>query len=261
MKLYYDLYRCESCSDLLDPHGVAPFTKPGNAQTIPVSHFGNTDESLIWVVFNNPKGDRNDPNVGATPRQFGATRRATLSEDAVHMIKNHFDQYFETASNCHEFFQKWRSLLNGLRINDKTVTFENGGICAVDLIKCPTASAWMGFVMTSEGQKVWDNCLREPDGNKFLLRQIEYHKPLMIIFAGTQSSVKKAWKGAKNRELSFLVSNTGSKVVKEVYTIEQPKRLSLGLYSQRQIELLREDDIQREKRTIQLTIDRWNETR
>ncbi len=150
MNLYCDLYRCEACIDLLAPEGVSSFCQPGEFQTIPVSHFGNIEDSLIWVVFNNPKGDRNDPNVGATPKQFGSARRATLSENAVQKIRIHFNQYFQTKLSDHKFFQKWKLLLNGLRINGKTVTFENGGICAVDLIKCPTTSSWMGFVMTCE---------------------------------------------------------------------------------------------------------------
>jgi len=260
MQLYNDLYRCESCSDLLDPHGVAPFTKPGNAQTIPVSHFGNIDESLIWVVFNNPKGDRNDQNVGATPRQFGAIGRSTLSEDDIQRVKDHFNQYFKMEVGCHDFFKKWEFLLNGLRVIGKTVTFENGGICAVDLIKCPTVESWMGFVMKPEGKKVWDNCLRRPDGNRFLLKQIDYHKPAIIILAGTQSCVKKQWKGGMNRELSCLVSNEGSILIKRVFTNTLPRRLSLGLCAQRQIELLKEDDLQREKIIIQLIIDQWSET-
>lgn len=256
MQIYYDLYRCQSCIDLLDPSGVAPFCQPGNDQTIPVSHFGNIDESLIWVVFNNPKGDRRDSNVGAIPRHFGATRRLTLSKDAVQKVKTHFDQYFNAESNSHEFFSKWKFLLNGLRINGKAVTFNNGGICAVDLIKCPTVKSWMGFVMKSEGKKVWDNCLKNPKGNIFFLKQIDYHKPAIIIFAGTQSCVKMSWKGRKNKELSCFANN--SKVIKDIYSIEKPKRLSLGLHSQRNIEYLTEESLREEKRIIQATIDTWN---
>jgi hypothetical protein len=255
MNLYHDLYRCESCSDLSDPNGVAPFTNPGPAQTIPVSHFGDIDKSLIWVIFNNPKGDRSDPNVGTTPGMFGAAGRTTLSASDAQRVKERFDRYF--AAKCHAFFEKWKTLLNGLSIKDEKLTFENGGICAVDLIKCPTAGSFMGFVMKPEGKKVWDNCLRAPDGNKFLLKQIEHHRPTVIIFAGTQTSVKTAWKGERNRELSSLVNQSSSVLVKTIWTLTSPKRLSVGLHNQRWKKLLDKDALNNEKKVIQSVINRW----
>lgn len=257
MNLYHDLYRCESCSKLSDPKGVAPFANPGTGQTIPVSHFGNIDKSKIWVVFNNPKGDRNDLNVGTTPIMFGATGRATLTASDVQRVKEHFDRYFCANSKCNAFFEKWKTLLNGLIIKGEKLTFENGGICVVDLIKCPTVKSWMGYVMKSEGKKVWDNCLRDPNGNKFLLQQIEHHKPTVIIFAGTQACVKKEWKGGKNRELSSLVEQSSSALVETIWTMSLPQRLSVGLKSQRKIEALNNQAISKEQNVIQSVIDRW----
>ncbi len=257
MHLYHDLYRCESCSEFTDPKGVAPFTNHGAGQTIPVSHFGDIDKSKIWVVFNNPIGDRNDPNVGTTPEMFGAAGgRLSLSDTNAQKVKEHFDRYF-TNGGGHKFFEKWKTMLNGLNIKGEVLTFENGGICAVDLIKCPTAGSFMGYVMKPEGKKVWDNCLRCSDGNKFLLKQIEHHTPPVIIFAGTQTCVKKQWKGGKDKELSSLVTHYPSKLVETVWTIRLPQRLSVGLPSQRKIASLDNETLSNEKNVIQSVIDKW----
>jgi len=257
VNLYHDLYRCESCSKLSDPKGVAPFANPGAGQTIPVSHFGNIDKSKIWVVFNNPKGDMNDLNVGTTPSMFGASGRSTLTASDARRVKERFNRYFEAKGKSHKFFEKWKTMLNGLCIKSEELTFENGGICVVDLIKCPTVKSWMGYVMKPEGKKVWDNCLRDTNGNIFLLKQIVHHKPTVIIFAGTAACVKKEWKGGKNRELSSLVEQSSSALVKTIWTMSLPKRLSLGLKSQRKIEALNNQAISKEQKVIQAVNDRW----
>jgi hypothetical protein len=261
--LYHDLYRCVSCSEYTDPNGVAPFTNPGAGQTIPVSHFGNIDKSKIWVVFNNPKGDKSDPNVGATPRQFGAEGgRLSLSATNAQKVKEHFDRYF-TNGGGHKFFEKWKTMLNGLNIKGEVLTFENGRICAVDLIKCPTVGSFMGYVMKPEGQQVWDNCLRDPQRNKFLLKQIEHHTPPVIIFAGTQTSVKGAWKGDKDKkrviniEMASLIKKSSTALIKDIWTMKSPQRLSFGLQGQRKIESLDNEALCNEKNIIQSVIDKW----
>jgi hypothetical protein len=81
--LYAEIFRCQSCSDCTAPKGVIDFVAVSPRQTVPVSHFGNISKSAIWVIFNNPKGDRGDPAVGISPREFGANGRATLSQDAI----------------------------------------------------------------------------------------------------------------------------------------------------------------------------------
>ena len=102
--------------------------------------------------------------------------------------------------------------------------------------------------------------MRRLDGKRFLLRQIEYHKPAILIFAGTQSCVQKPWKGGSNKELSALARNTASKLVETVWTIEEPKRLSLGLRSQRQIEFLQEEYLKHENVVIQSIINLWSQS-
>jgi hypothetical protein len=254
-EIYSDIYRCELCAGSTDPNGVAPFIKPGIGQTIPVSHFGNIAKSFIWVVFNNPKGDRSDPNVGSTPRDFGAERRSTISDAAVTRIYEHFNKYFIPERRSHNFFNKWKILLNGIQLNNNILSFENGLIAAVDLIKCPTLSSFMGFVMKNEGKKVWDNCLRGSDGKKFLLKQIKAHEPPIIVFAGTQSCVKQEWKGRRDRELSNLALKENSKLVKDVYIDKKSGRLSLGLRRQRIN--LNDNDLLHEKKVIQSIFKKW----
>jgi hypothetical protein len=210
LDLYARIFRCESCSAFTARDGVASFAARGPEQTIPVSHFGNISRSPLWLILNNPKGDRLDPAVSTSPRDFRASARADLSGEAIASIKTHFDEYFQPGSPINEFFNGWIRLLDGIRLNGQILTFSGGSICAVDLIKCPTRSGWMGYVMTPEGKRVWDNCLRYDDGNRFLLRQIDLHRPRVLVFAGTQNCVGSDWRGTADREMNVVVRSSDS---------------------------------------------------
>jgi hypothetical protein len=255
--LYAEIFRCESCSDCKAPKGVIDFVAVGPRQTVPVSHFGKISQSAVWLILNNPKGDRGDPAVSISPGEFGANSRATLSQDAIVAIKKRLDSYFERSGQSHTFFARWIALLDGIRVDGQGVTFGGGGICAVDLIKCPTAGDWMGYVMTPEGKTVWDKCLRHEPGHRYLLRQIELHRPAVLVFAGTQACVNRPWRGSKNTQLSSLADRIGSTIIENVWTLDHPRRISIGLKSQRFIQTLSSTLLQREQCHLQTLLDSW----
>ena len=232
--LYQEIYRCELCSqfDNPDPNGIIGFVRPGSNQTFPVSHFGDIANSLIWLVATNPKGDRNDPNVGHLVSQYDMRSRSMLSAQDAQSVYNHFNSYFKNSSNIHSFFDVFLHLLDGIRVNDHKCTFENGKICAVDAIKCPTDLDWQVFVRKPEGKKVWHNCLgnkSRPGPNRFLIKQIILHKPLVLIFVGTDGLVPMQHKGSKNKVLTSLIPDDLKTYLMDVKYSAYPKRVSISL--------------------------------
>ena len=244
---YGKLYRCEACSCLIDPEGVYPFASPNapEGQTLPVSHFGDIKNALIWLVVTNPKGNRNDPNVGLTVKQFATTRGALADED-IDPIFEHFSNYdFTTASP--EFFGPWRELLNGLIVGGTRVTFESGGICAVDLIKCPTRTGWLNYVKTDEGKRMWQNChalkvkgQELTKGKEFLVQQIELHKPPIVILPGTKLNgegyTERAF-GKPNPRLKALIAGSNAYVI-NVRSLDKPRRLAIELGGARELKIV-----------------------
>lgn len=257
LDLYGSIFRCESCSNFTGVHGVATFAARGPDQTIPVSHFGNISRSLLWLILNNPKGDRLDAAVGTSPRSFGASSRAMLSNGAIATVKTHFDHYFQPGARISEFFRPWIDLLDGIRLDGQTLSFSGGRICAVDLIKCPTRGSWMGYVMTPEGKRVWKNCLQHHQGNRFLLRQIDIHQPRILLFAGTQRCVGRDWRGSADRSLNSLARESNSLLIKGVWTLGTRQRISIGLASQRALDRLDSPLVSMERQHLQKVLDAW----
>jgi len=217
--------------------GVHNFAGRAPSQTIPVSHFGDIDHAKIWLILTNPKGDRNDPNVGHLVSLYDANNRSTLSKVNVEEIFKHFSSYFDRP-NVHQFFAPFMRLLDNLVVAGHHCTFQNGGVCAVDLIKCPTIVDWQQYVRTNEGKKVWDNCLgrvRAQGSNHFITRQIQQHQPLVLIFAqSTYGLVGSEYKGNSQRVLNSAISlMAGGKYISNVFLLENPKRISIGLHGTR----------------------------
>jgi hypothetical protein len=255
--LYGDIFRCDSFSDCAAENSVRDFVLAGPKQTVPVSHFGNIGQSSLWLVLNNPKGDRTDPGVNTSPHAFGALSRADLSREAIVQIKRRFDSYFDRADRSHSLFAQWYELLDGICVAWKCISFSARGICAVDLIKCPTKADWMGYVMTTEGKKVWNRCLKDELGRRHLLRQIDFHRPPVLVFAGTQSCVRRPWRGTKNNRLNALAKERNSKIIKSVWSMDKPRRISIGLESQRLIQKLDPASLQSERSCLQTLLDNW----
>jgi len=256
--LYRDIFQCESCSGFRDLNGVATFAARGPDQTIPVSHFGDISRSPLWLILNNPKGDRQDVAVGTSPGIFGASTRAALSTASITSVKKHFDHYFQPGARISEFFRPWTDLLDGLRLDGEPLRFSDGRICAVDLIKCPTRGSWMGYVMTPEGKRAWDNCLRHDQGNRFLLRQIDLHQPRILLFAGTQRCVGRTWRGSADRSLNALARQSKSLLIKSVWTLDARQRMSIGLASQRVLDRLGSRLVDVERQHLQRVLDAWS---
>lgn len=233
--LYGDIYRCEDCSRFTDPIGVMPFAGRGPNQTVPVSHFGDITTAKIWLVLTNPKGDRNDRNVGHLVSNYGVPNRSSFTDNDAHRIQDHFNRYFHQ-SDIHAFFARHIRMLDGLELFNHRLTFQNGGICAVDVIKCPTISDWQRYVRTGEGKDVWCNCLgrvRTPGPNHFFLRQLNFHKPAVLIFTqSTHTLVSAGVRGAPNGRLMHFASN---RHISHVFLSEQKEQVSVSLCKTRML--------------------------
>ena len=200
---YSRLYRCEDCKEIRNPHGIYYFVNgkgtPCSPEylppTSPVSHFGDIANSKLWVVTTNPKGDRDDPLVGLNVHKFGVSSRSHLKELDIKSIFEIQCDYFRDNAKWHPFFSPFIKLLEGIRLGQQSLSFRSGDVCFVDAIKCPTEIAWGSFVRSDEGKEVWDNCLRVK--NKFLPRQLEIHKPRMVLYYGTGSLMRVRYKGKK----------------------------------------------------------------
>lgn len=200
LQFYSKLYRCEDCREIRNPDGVHYFVNgkgtPGSPEhlppTIPVSHFGDIVNSKLWVVTTNPKGNRNDPLVGLDVLKFGVNNRAELKDSDIRCIFKTQCNYFRKGK-WHRFFSPLVKLLNGIHLGQQTLSFRSGDICFVDAIKCPTKSSWVSFVMNAQGKIVWNNCLKIR--NKYLPRQLEIHKPKIVIYYGTRQLIRKPQKG------------------------------------------------------------------
>jgi hypothetical protein len=228
---YKSIYRCICCSGYTDRNGVFEFAANSLRQTIPVSHFGDIENAKIWLILTNPLGVRTDSNVGHLVSNYNVTGRENLTEEHVGKIYHHFSSYFERVG-VHPFFRPYMHLLDGLIVGGHTCTFQNGGICAVDVIKCPTILPWQSFIINNpvEGRLIWHNCLervrtvRTPRTNDFILKQIKRHNPPILIFAqSTIGLVGVQYKGNGNGSLQSFDAM-------KIFTRNQhPKRLSIGL--------------------------------
>jgi len=226
-RLYESIYRCICCAstDYANPDGVCEFATKSPRQTIPVSHFGDIENAKIWLILTNPKGDHNDSNVGHLVSNYNVRGRENLTVDHVDLIFQYFSTYFQR-DRIHPFFNPFMALLDGLIVDGHVCTFQNGGICAVDVIKCPTIKAWQQFVRTVEGKKVWHNCLgrvRAPGPNHFIIEQIKSHEPPILIFAQTTAGlIGVEYKG------DGIGTLQGFDEIK-IFRKQDPRRLSIAL--------------------------------
>ena len=230
---YSRLYRCEDCKEIRNPRGVyyfvngkgTPFSAGYLPPTIPVSHFGDIENSKIWVVTTNPKGDRDDPLVGLSVHKFGVRSRTRLKESDINSIFEIQCDYFrDNNRKWHPFFSTFVKLLDGIRPGQQSLNFRSGDVCFVDVIKCPTEIAWGSFVRSVDGKKVWNNCLRVK--NKFLPRQLELHKPRIVLYYGTGSLIKVSQKGKKVGE-STRFSNGLKLQTRHLYCKDCLERISI----------------------------------
>ncbi len=237
---YKSIYQCTCCSgeNFIDPNGVLEFSAEGVNQTIPVSHFGDIKNARIWLVVTNPKGDRTDSNVGHSVNTYNVSDRKKFTDEHVQKIFKHFSAYFER-NKTHDFFKLYMTLLNGLRVKGRICTFENGGICAVDVIKCPTVKSWQAYARTSESKRVRQNCLGNvttPGQNHFILEQIKKHNPHVLIFAqSTKGLIGEEYTGRKNGSLQ------GFPNVKIFKREQNPRRISIDLGSNLQLNNIVQD--------------------
>ena len=207
LTFYGQQYRCMNCSSATSGDGVRPFVQPGAGQTLPVSHFGAIWTAEIWLVPTNPKGDRTDSNVGYRPPGF--VSRAALTDEQVQTTLDHFSKYFQRPAS-HRFFGPWIELLEGIELGGKVQSWfgEDGGICAVDLIKCPTLKDWGSFVPKKANQPdkklICRNCFEGAGPGQFLKYQISLHRPMVLIFAGTAPHLTENQRHNKDERLFDL---------------------------------------------------------
>lgn len=231
IEFYGEIYRCEECTKIpaIDPDGLSEFIRSGDKQTFPVSHFGDIISSKIWIIATNPKGDRNDPNVGHLAKDYNQLSRKSISREDTEQVFKHFCKYFENNHNIHSFFDPYMKLLDNINFKGQNLTFAKGEICVVDAIKCPTVKDWQGYVRSEEGKAVWYNCLgnkSKPGPNRFLIRQIELHEPLILIFPGTGGLVPVDSKGTRKNRFDYEIPIEISNLITEVRTHENANRIS-----------------------------------
>ena len=89
LELYEEIFRCESCSQLMATGGVAGFARRGCQQTLPVSHFVDIDNSRVWPIVNNRKGGRSDAAVATSCGAFGTAGRKLLTAEAIQAVTAH----------------------------------------------------------------------------------------------------------------------------------------------------------------------------
>jgi hypothetical protein len=256
-ELYSKIYRCEDCRGIKNPIGVHYFVN-GRGQpnskdylpiTVPIACFGDAVNSKIWVIATNPDGsDRTDTLVGLPIDKFGVAKRSLLTDTNIEQIFNIQCNYFrQPKSNWHPYFQTFVSLFDGLKVKGQPVSFSRGDVCFVDAVKCPTGKAWMGFVMTTDGKKVWDNCQRIK--NRFLDRQIDLHQPKIVVFYGTAGLVKVKKRGRKVLE-SETFNNKLRLTLRHIYKSGEVTRVSMD-FSKTKFSQLRKDEQVKVRQFIQ----------
>jgi hypothetical protein len=263
LSFYHRLYCCMNCSGATSDKGVRPFVLSGPDQTLPVSHFGQISTAKIWLVPTNPKGDRTDWNVGFKPTGF--VDGAALTDEQVQETFDHFSSYFQQPTT-HSFFDPWIALLDGIEVDGERRSWKvkedgRGGICAVDLIKCPTLKDWGSFVRNKENQPdkklVYRNCFEDTGPGQFLNSQIRLHQPRVLIFAGTASCLSQNREINKDDYLFRLWPKQVAAHRKGIWTFGSPQRLSIDLGAAEKIRGATPDLLKTLKDAIQMIIWSW----
>jgi hypothetical protein len=256
LSFYGQQYRCMACSAATSPNGVLPFVRSGVDQTLPVSHFGEICTAKIWLIPTNPKGDPTDSNVGFKPTGF--VNRQVLTDKQVEEAFEHFSGYFRRPSS-HSFFRPWIELLNGIELRGEPQSWEGGGICAVDLIKCPTLIDWGSFVRKRENASdkdlIYLNCFGDAGPGRFLKEQIDLHKPKVLVFADTASYLVENRRINKDGDLFNRWPTDVATYRTGVWTFGT--RLSIGLGAVRHIRDGDSDLLKRLRDAVQLIIRAW----
>jgi len=251
--LYEELYGCMHCAAAVCERGVRSFVRSGPAQTIPVSHFGNINSAKIWLVATNPKGARpcRDSNVGFRPHGF--VSRAELTHAQIAETFDHFSAYFNRPGRDN-FFDGWIEILNGIELSGRPQTWERGGICCVDLVKCPTEVAWRGVVTGPDKSLVY-GCFAESDPRRYFKRQVQLHGPRVLLFsAGLGSCYSDNRIVNRDVDLRRLWPKDIKETCTSIWVFGSPSRLSIGLGSANCIKRVETAKI---RRAIQLVIRTW----
>jgi hypothetical protein len=183
--------------------------------------------------------------------QFNVSRRSQLEDKDVKAIFQLQCDYFKQQRNkWHPFFLSFEELLEGMKLGNQTISFALGDVCFVDAIKCPTQKAWMGFVMTPDGKKVWDNCLRKR--NKYLEKQLELYQPKIVLFCGTSGLIRAEKRGVKIEE-SQVFSRKLQLTTRHVYSEGRLKQVSID-FSNTKFDFLPKDELKEVREFISNSI-------
>jgi hypothetical protein len=260
---YGQQYRCMNCSGATSGEGVCPFVQPGPGQTLPVSHFGAITTAKIWLIPTNPKNDRSDSSVGFRPTGF--VSRAALTDKQVQETFDHFSEYFRRPIT-HTFFGPWVQLLEGIELDGKRQSWNvkedgSGGICAVDLVKCPTQKDWGPFVRKKPNQQdkklIYWNCFEDVGPGQFLKRQISLHQAKVLIFADTAPYLTENRRINKDNQLFRLWPLEIADHRTGIWTFKSPPRLSIGLGAVAKIRSASPSLLKQVRDAIQLVIRAW----
>jgi hypothetical protein len=241
--------------------GVQSFVRPGPDQTIPVSHFGDICKAKIWLIGMNPEGGddpRKDSNVGFIPIDFQS--RVQLTHAQVAETFDHSSTYFRRPG-YHRFFNPWIERLNGIELSGQARGWQEGGICCVDLVKCPTKLAWQNVFHDKDKSAVKHDrsliygCFKE-SGPNYLEQQVELHNPQVLIFSGGLAVYYRK-KGSNQKSLKADLIHRMPQMKEAcagIWTVDSPPRLSIGLRSKRTLDQI---DARKVTEAIQSVIVDW----
>ena len=264
LALYKEIYACMHCSRAMSEKSVKSFVLQGPLQTLPVSHFGDIANAKIWLIGTNPKGRRADSNVGFRPSGFGS--RTGISDEQVAETFEHFRGYFQRAAHD-SYFDRWINTLDRLELGGTHHTFRNGGICCVDLIKCPTTDNW-GNVVRGPDKLLIYGCF---DLHRYFSQQVALHVPRVLIFsaglgarryypdncrANRDLDLRQVWPKELNDICSGVWSFSSPRQPSANVGQEIHRHLSIGLKSDSAVERAKPEEV---RTAIQQVIRAWEQ--
>jgi hypothetical protein len=174
-----------------------------------------------------------------------------LTDEQIEEAFEYFSGYFTRAGHD-SFFDLWIKLLDGIELVHQPQTFAGGGICCVDLIKCPTADSWGGVVRGPDKGLIY-GCFLNDGSQRYLKRQIEIHRPQVLIFsaglcgpryysnncsANRDVGLRKLWsKGIKDICCGVWSFEFFDQLLEKETSAEAQRCLSIGLGSDDKVRL------------------------
>lgn len=172
-----------------------------------------------------------------------------MTDAQIEEAFQHFCGYFERP-NPAVFFELWMDILDGLEFNGKIQTWRGGGICCVDLVKCPTCDEWKNFVKGPDKKLVY-GCFKT---QSWLQQQVVLHGPTVLIFS---QGLFRYYPDNCELNRDTILRKLWPEAIKDtcdgIWTFGSPTRLSIGLGSNGKIRPAK----MQVRDAIQLVVSEW----